>query len=140
MLQMYPANGTKRTKQEYANLIRHCGWGVPSLEQALWSAGNSLSLVVEGKIPHYKKDGSVIKSRDMNFHSFLRPKDQLEALQNTQIEMRVTLSYLDSNPIPLPVEIRPSTTTHLIAYALLSRRPLETVEDFQSRATPARDP
>src|SRR5207245_9204440 len=46
MLQMYPSQGARRTKQEYSALIRHCGWGVPSLERTLWSVGDSLSLVV----------------------------------------------------------------------------------------------
>lgn len=35
------------TKNDYINLVRHCGWGVPDLEQALWSAANSLTLIVE---------------------------------------------------------------------------------------------
>ncbi len=99
MLQMYPPTGARRTKQEYATLIRHCGWGVPSLERALWSAGNSLSLVVEDELHPYKKEGGVIKSRDMNLHSLPWPKDQLEALLNAQVEMRVTLSYfVEPNP------------------------------------------
>jgi len=136
MLQMYPANGTKRTKQEYANLIRHCGWGVPSLEQALWSAGNSLSLVVEDEVHPYKKDGSVIKSRDMNFHSLPWPKDQLEALQNTQIEMRVTLSYfVEPNPSARGNSSKYHYPSHRLRFAV--RRPLETVEDFQSRINAA---
>jgi hypothetical protein len=58
-----------------------------------------LSLVVEDEVHPYKKEGSVIKSRDMNFHSLPWPKEQLEALQNTQVEMRVTLSYfVEPNP------------------------------------------
>ena len=31
-----PAHG-QPSKSDYVNLIRHCGWGVPSLERALWS-------------------------------------------------------------------------------------------------------
>jgi Subtilase family len=78
MLQMFPAHGMRRTKQEYAMLIRRCGWGVPDLGRALWSAGNALTLVVEDQIYPYKKDGSVIKTRDMNLHTLPWPNRLLK--------------------------------------------------------------
>lgn len=136
MLQMYPPNGARRTKQEYATLVRHCGWGAPSLEQAMWSAGNSLSLVVEDVVHPYKKEGSVIKSGDMNFHSLPWPKEQLEALQNTQVEMRVTLSYfVEPNPSARGSSSKFHYPSHRLRFAV--RRSLETVEDFQTRINAA---
>jgi hypothetical protein len=136
MLQMYPPNGARRIKQEYATLVRHCGWGVPSLERALWSAGNSLSLVVEDEVHPYKKEGGVIKSRDMNFHLLPWPKEQLEALQNTQVEMRVTLSYfVEPNPSARGSSSKYHYPSHRLRFAV--RRPLETVEDFQARINAA---
>lgn len=136
MLQMYPPHGARRTKQECAALIRHCGWGVPSLERALWSAGNSLSLLVEDQVHPYKKDGSVIKSREMNLHSLPWPKDQLEALQDTQVEMRVTLSYfVEPNPSARGNSSKYHYPSHRLRFAV--RRPLESVEDFQARINAA---
>jgi hypothetical protein len=136
MLQMYPPTGARRTKQEFATLIRHCGWGVPSLERALWSAGNSLSLVVEDQVHPYKKEGSDIKSRDMNFHALPWPKEQLEALQNTQVEMRVTLSYfVEPNPSARGSSSKYHYPSHRLRFAV--RRQLETVEDFQARINAA---
>jgi hypothetical protein len=64
MLQMFPPQGAQRSKQEHIKLIQHCGWGAPSLERALWSAGNSLSLLIEDELSPYLKDGSVIKTRE----------------------------------------------------------------------------
>lgn len=136
MLQMYPPRGAQRTKQEYSALIRHCGWGVPSLERALWSAGNSLSLIVEDQVHPYKKDGSVVKSRDMNLHSLPWPKDQLEALQDIQVEMRVTLSYfVEPNPSARGSSSKYHYPSHRLRFAV--RRPLESVEDFQARINAA---
>ncbi|OGT16044.1 MAG: hypothetical protein A3J49_06585 [Gallionellales bacterium RIFCSPHIGHO2_02_FULL_57_16] len=87
------------TKNDYINLVRHCGWGVPDLEHALWSAANSLTLIVEDQVHPYKKDGGTIKTRDMNLHELPWPKDELEALGATQVQMRVTLSYfIEPNP------------------------------------------
>jgi len=85
-------------KKDYIYLLRHCGWGVPDLERALWSAANSLTLIVEDSVHPYKKDGT-IKTRDMNFHTLPWPKDELEALGATKVQMRVTLSYfIEPNP------------------------------------------
>lgn len=100
MRQMFlPAIG-QPSKQDYVHLIRHCGWGVPDLELAPWSAGNSLSLVVEDVVhPYVKEQGRGIVSRDMNLHELPGPKEELEALQNTKVQMRVTLSYfIEPNP------------------------------------------
>jgi len=136
MLQMYPPQGARRTKQEYVTLIRHCGWGAPNLERALWSAGNTLSLVVEDQVQPYKKEGSVIKSRDMNLHSLPWPKDQLEALQNTQVEMRVTLSYfIEPNPSARGSSSKYHYPSHRLRFAV--RRQLESVENFQARINAA---
>ena len=136
MLQMYPPQGARRTKLEHAGLIRHCGWGVPSLGRALWSAGNSLSLLVEDQIHPYKKEGSVIKSRDMNLHSLPWPRHELEALQNTQVEMRVTLSYfVEPNPSARGSSSKYHYPSHRLRFAV--RRPLESVEDFQARINAA---
>ena len=136
MLAMYPAAGTRRTKQEHAKLIRHCGWGVPSLERALWSAGNSLSLVVEDSLHPYKKDGSNIKSREMNLHSLPWPKDQLEALQQVEVEMRVTLSYfVEPNPSARGSTSQYHYPSHRLRFAV--RRAQETLADFEARINAA---
>lgn len=136
MLAMYPAAGVRRTKQEHAKLIRHCGWGVPSLERALWSAGNSLSLVVEDSLHPYKKDGSNIKSREMNLHSLPWPKDQLEALQQVEVEMRVTLSYfVEPNPSARGSTSQYHYPSHRLRFAV--RRAQETVADFEARINAA---
>lgn len=136
MLQMVPPQGARRTKQEFAQLIRHCGWGVPDLDRALWSAGNSLTLVVEDQVHPYKKEKSEIKTRDMNLHALPWPKDQLEALQDTEVEMRVTLSYfIEPNPSARGSASKYHYPSHRLRFAV--RRQLETVADFQARINAA---
>ncbi len=136
MLQMFPAQGAQRTKQENLALIKHCGWGVPDLDRALWSAGNSLSLVLEDQLNPYVKDGSAIKTREMNFHALPWPLEQLEALQDTQVEMRVTLSYfIEPNPSARGSTSKYHYPSHRLRFAV--RRPLESVENFQARINAA---
>jgi hypothetical protein len=136
MLQMFPAQGAQRSKQENLVLIKHCGWGVPDLDRALWSAGNSLSLVLEDQLNPYVKDGSTIKTREMNFHALPWPLEQLEALQDTQVEMRVTLSYfIEPNPSARGSTSKYHYPSHRLRFSV--RRPLESVENFQARINAA---
>lgn len=57
-------------------------------------------------------------TRDMNLHSLPWPKDELEALQDTPVEMRITLSYF-IEPIHQRVVLHQSITTLRIACDLM---------------------
>jgi hypothetical protein len=123
-------------KNDYTNLIRHCGWGVPDLERALWSAANSLTLIVEDVVHPYKKDGSTIKTRDMNLHALPWPQDELEALGATQVQMRVTLSYfIEPNPSARGSASKYHYPSHRLRFEV--RHHLESEEDFLARINAA---
>lgn len=104
MLDMYPPSNprrNKRTQEDTARLIRHCGWGTPSLDRALWSASNSLTLIAEDRLQPYEKERKKgVVTRDMNLHALPWPKEALLALPSeAQVELRVTLSYfVEPNP------------------------------------------
>ena len=138
MRQMYlPANNVA-TKTDYVHLIRHCGWGVPDLNQALWSAGNSLTLIVEDVVHPYKKvPGKGIKTRDMNLHALPWPKDQLQALQNAKVQMRVTLSYfVEPNPSARGTASKFYYPSHRLRFDV--QRPLDaSTDDFMARINAA---
>lgn len=124
------------TKNDYINLVRHCGWGVPDLEHALWSAANSLTLIVEDQVHPYKKDGSTIKTRDMNFHALPWPKDDLEALGATQVQMRVTLSYfIEPNPSARGSASKYHYPSHRLRFKV--RHHQESEENFLARINAA---
>jgi hypothetical protein len=126
-----------RNKKDYAQLIRHCGWGEPKLEQALWSAGNSLTLVIEDSLHPFKKErGGSLKSRDMNLHKLPWPREELEALQDAQVQMRVTLSYfIEPNPSARGSTSKYHYPSHRLRFDV--QRPLETTEDFVARINAA---
>lgn len=133
-----PAHGHP-SKSDYVNLIRHCGWGVPSLERALWSAGNSLTLVVEDMVhPFQKVAGKGVVSRDMNLHALPWPKAQLEALPpNTQVQLCVTLSYfIEPNPSARGTSSKFHYPSHRLRFDV--QRPLDaTTDDFVARINAA---
>lgn len=137
MCQMYmPADKTP-TKNDYANLIRHCGWGVPDLDRARWSAANSLTLIVEDSVhPYQKVKGKGIKTRDMNLHALPWPKDELEFLGATRVQMRVTLSYfIEPNPSARGAASKYHYPSHRLRFDV--RHPLESIEDFLARINAA---
>ena len=138
MRQMFlPAHG-QPSKQDYVNLIRHCGWGMPDLDQALWSAGNSLSMVIEDEVhPYDKEQGRGVVSRDMNLHALPWPKEELEALQDAQVQMRVTLSYfVEPNPSARGAASKFHYPSHRLRFDM--KRPLDaSVEDFVARINAA---
>lgn len=127
------------TKTDYVQLIRHCGWGAPDLDRALWSAGNSLTLVVEDIVrPYQKITGKGVVSRDMNLHSLPWPKVQLQALPpDTKVELRVTLSYfIEPNPSARGVASKFHYPSHRLRFDV--QRPLDaTTEDFVARINAA---
>lgn len=137
MRAMYLPHGAPN-KSDYAQMIRHCGWGQPDLERALWSAGNSLTLVVEDALHPFKKEkGKSPESRDMNLHALPWPREELEALQNTWVQMRVTLSYfVEPNPSARGSISKYHYPSHRLRFDV--QRPLDaSTEDFVARVNAA---
>lgn len=139
MRSAYLPAATPATKSDHVTLIRHCGWGAPNLDRALWSAGNSLTLVVEDVVhPYQKVKGKGIVSRDMNLHSLPWPKDQLLALPpETKVELRITLSYfVEPNPSARGTSSKFHYPSHRLRFDV--QRPLDaTTEDFVARINAA---
>ena len=138
MLKAYSI-GRSATKADHVSLIRHCGWGVPNLDKALWSAGNSLTLVVEDLVhPYQKVKGKGVVSKDMNLHSLPWPKDQLQALPpETKVELRITLSYfIEPNPSARGTASKFHYPSHRLRFDV--QRALDaTTEDFVARINAA---
>lgn len=136
MRAMYLPAGRAPNKQDYAQLIRHCGWGVPDLDRALWSAGNSLTLVMEDQVHPYKKDAGKVSTRDMSLHALPWPREELEALQDAQVQMRVTLSYfVEPNPSARGASSKYHYPSHRLRFDV--QRPLELTQDFIARINAA---
>ncbi len=125
------------TKADYVSLIRNCGWGIPDLSYALWSAGSSLTLVAEGELHPYRKENSLVKTRDMHLHALPWPKEKLEELQDEMVEMRVTLSYfIEPNPSTRGSTSKFHYPSHRLRFDV--QRPLDSsTEDFVARLNAA---
>jgi hypothetical protein len=133
MLEYFKKASNQKDKR---NLLRRYGYGVPDLQKALNSTNNDLTLIIEDQVHPFVKHKSEIKMRNMNFHNLPWPTDKLQELSETQVELKVTLSYFIE---PNPGE-RGWTRKHRYAsYGLRFdvKRPLETDKDFKQRINQA---
>lgn len=77
-------------------LRRRYGMGVPSLSRATRSATDALTLIAEETIHPFDGEG---RMREMHLHSLPWPTEVLEDLGETEVRLRVTLSYfIQPNP------------------------------------------
>ncbi len=122
-------------RQKAQHLVRCVGFGVPSLQKALWSLNNSLSLIVEDELqPYEKKKGKPTSTRDMHLHDLPWPKESLQILGEVQVKMTVTLSYfIEPNPSSRNVSGKYSYPSHQLRFDV--KRPTESTKEFQGRVS-----
>lgn len=121
-----------RRQEEY--LLRRYGYGVPDLDRACWSASNALALVVQDALTPYQKEGGQVSTKDMNLHTLPWPRRELEQLLDTQVELRVTLSYfVEPNPARRGWKYRHRYQSHGLRFAL--RGAGESRPEFRARVS-----
>jgi hypothetical protein len=137
MRQAYLRANGQPTKTEIANLVRHCGFGVADLDRAMWSVENSLTMVCEERLHPFRRDGRKEPTlRDMNLHRLPWPLEELEALGETPVAMRVTLSYfIEPNPSERGFSARYRYESHGLRFD--AKRPAESEADFRARINAA---
>ncbi|AEY01638.1 hypothetical protein GU3_09410 [Oceanimonas sp. GK1] len=128
-------NYTKRKQAQH--LVRCVGYGVPNIKKALWSASNSLAMIVEDELqPFEKLKGKEPSTRDMHIHDIPWPKEQLLQLGDTTVKMTVTLSYfIEPNPSSRNVSSKYRYPSHQLRFDV--KRPTESRKSFLSRLSRA---
>ncbi|MCY4237642.1 MAG: S8 family peptidase [Rhodospirillaceae bacterium] len=137
MERMFLPAGGNPSRADYQALVRRCGFGVPDLRRALWSVSNSLTMVVQERLhPFRREPGGRVTTRDMHVHALPWPVDILEDMGETQVEMRVTLSYfVEPNPSQRGVASRYRYASHGLRFDV--KRPLESIDAFRGRINAA---
>ncbi|TQF78654.1 S8 family peptidase [Elioraea sp. Yellowstone] len=124
------------SQQQKLAMLRRYGWGVPDLGRALLSASNDATLMVEDALLPFRKDGSTIKTRDMHLHQLPWPREELLALGEQDVELRVTLSYfIEPNPGERGWTRRHRYASHSLRFAV--KRSLESLSAFRQRINKA---
>lgn len=122
-------------KGSYKKLLRVCGYGVPNLKKALYSAGNSLTLIAQSELqPFDKKDtGSGYRTHEMHFYTLPWPREVLQSLSDSvEVKMRITLSYfIEPGPGEIGWKDRYRYASHGLRFDLNS--PAESKDQFLRR-------
>ncbi|WP_304351429.1 S8 family peptidase [Comamonas testosteroni] len=87
-------------KGDFKDLVRTYGFGQVSLENSLVSEEDAPTLIVQDMIvPYSDEQGKGVRLNELKLHKLPWPTEELEALGEAAVEMRVTLSYfIEPNP------------------------------------------
>ena len=117
-----------RRKQDHANRVRRYGWGVPDRERTMRSADDAVTLIAQDAIRPYTGG----KMREIHLHDLPWPDAVLADLGDTQVELRVALSYFVlPNPSRRGWTSRFRYASHGLRFDI--RRATESREEFRQR-------
>jgi hypothetical protein len=110
---------------------------VPDVARALYSARNALTLIAEDSIqPYVKPEKKGVLFNEMKLFRLPWPLEQLTELGNTEVAMRVTLSYfVEPNPAEGARNQKQRYASHGLRYAV--KLPDEDENDFRKRVNKA---
>ena len=124
----------KPSRKHMASMMQCFGYGVPSLERALWSAQNALTLVAQNTIQPFKrasdkKEGTM---NEMHLFELPWPKATLESLAEEEVLMKITLSYfVEPNPSERGYKTPYAYSSHGLRFEI--KQPSETLDNFKRR-------
>jgi hypothetical protein len=129
MLRRFEPLTTRRKKEQ---LLRYCGFGVPNLGEAIWSASNRLTLLAQDTLQPFDKVDGTCRTRDLNIHKIPWPQEALQDLGDAPVEMRVTLSYfIEPNPARRGWIRKHRYASHGLRFDV--KTPTETLVEFRKR-------
>jgi hypothetical protein len=127
----------KLSKSDYRKLLRICGYGVPTIEKAMWSAANSVNLIIQDELqPYIKKENGSIAANEMHIHTLPWPKSLLEDNEGADVKMRVTLSYY-IEPGPGEIGWKDKYRYPSCGLSFDVNNPMEDSENFMKRISKA---
>jgi hypothetical protein len=119
-------------KSAYSHLLKICGYGVPNLERALYCLSNELTLISQAELQPYEKVNSKIKTHEMHLYRLPWPIEELSALEEMTVKMRITLSYfIEPSPSQIGWKDRYRYPSHALRFDI--NAPRETESEFTRR-------
>ena len=132
--------GKAATKTMMQKVLRTVGYGVPSLERAVASARNDVTLIAQAEIQPFAlgEDQRSGVYNEMHFYDLPWPRAALEALENEVVTLKVTLSYFIEPNLTGRAATRPDTYRSFgLRFAMKNRG--ETDAAFRSRVNAAQE-
>ncbi|WP_181529616.1 S8 family peptidase [Ensifer adhaerens] len=82
------------TNDPWGTLLSRYGWGTPDEQRLFTSSESAMTLIVEDSLrPYELGDSNQVRLREMKYFKLPWPTAALTALNQTEVEMRCTLSY-----------------------------------------------
>lgn len=118
-------------------LVRRYGFGVPTEDRVLQSAASDVTLISQASIqPIEMSPAGAARLREMHVHELPWPMNELLALGETEVRLRVTLSYfVEPNPSSRGWRGKYAYASHGLRFDI--RRPGERIPDFRARLNEA---
>lgn len=108
------------TPVEKLRVIATVGYGVPNFQRARYSASNSLSLIIQRVLKPYKFEESRVKTDEFHVLDLPWPVEALEEMENTPVQLKVTLSYfIEPNPGNKQYEMASSYRSHGLRFKMI---------------------
>ena len=102
------------------------------MQDALYSSRNSLTLISQESLSPFIKEGSEVKTRDWHVYALPWPKETLQALGETEVELQVTLSYyVEPNPTSRGWNSKFRYASHGLRFEVKS--PTDSIPQFKRR-------
>tara|TARA_B100000378_G_scaffold109964_5_gene88192 strand:+ start:7779 stop:9833 length:2055 start_codon:yes stop_codon:yes gene_type:complete len=97
LISQFNISSTKST--EALRLLKIIGYGVPNLEKAKNCNSNYLTFISEQELQPFSKQKSKNSTQDIHYYDFPWPDDILTGLGESEVTLKVTLSYfIEPNP------------------------------------------
>lgn len=129
MRQALEAAGSQGLKPKQA-MLRRYGWGVPTEDRVLYSSDQAVTVVVQDEFVPF--EGNDFKVPVFRLHELPWPKEVLEEIGDTRIDLRVTLSYfIEPTASRRGWRQRYKYPSHSLRFEL--QDPLESDEQFVQR-------
>ncbi|WP_342611622.1 S8 family peptidase [Burkholderia ambifaria] len=124
-----PVNLKKEDKEQ---LLRTFGYGMVSLDQSEFSTIHRPTLVIQREFNPYVRGDKSITLGDMQLHELPWPADELRVLGETQVELRITLSYfVEPNPSSRGWQSKFRYQSHALRFAV--KAATEDANEFRKR-------
>lgn len=112
--------------------IRKYGHGVPSLERALYSLKNDLTMVIEDSIIPFTAGAAGAKFKEIKLYDLPWPSEALQSIGDADAELKVTLSYfIEPNPGKPIISRKRTYQSYGLQFEI--RRPGESESEFKNR-------
>lgn len=110
--------------------LRRYGWGVPDEDAVLHSSRQAVTMVAQDSFTAFDSDD--FKMRHFRLHTLPWPKQVLQSIGDSDVQLRVTLSYyVEPNPSRRGWRQRYAYASHGLRFEL--QAPLEKEQDFIAR-------